>query len=411
MGTRARYVEFGRILDANGEGLDSGLAWVLEAPRSYTGEDTVEISAHGSTVVLNNVVEAAISAGATLARPGEFTRRAFLHGRMDLLQAEGVIDLIQAGSKHSLQNSYAHTYGRLSQLVRTLRGHVVRALALLEVNLDFVQEEDGFVRTEQITQELGAAVSLSHRLLETFEGSRRRQQGYSVALVGRPNVGKSTLFNALLGEDRAIVTQAPGTTRDVIEGHVVWGGDLVRLRDTAGIRTASGAAEVAGMKRTRQEAHDADLVLIVTDSSRPWSQADKELLTLPSDNSFLVVRNKIDKPCKQRIPDSVSEVVPTVSTSATAGTGVWDLRRAITTHLPQPQGIEGVGLTRQRHASLVERIHSACQNASRVLAEEEALECVAAELHTALSHCGELSGENVDEAVLDEIFSEFCIGK
>ena len=411
LGTRPRYVEYGRILDKNGAVLDSGLAWVLTGPRSYTGEDTVEISAHGSEMVLNNVVEAAIAGGATLARPGEFTRRAFVNGRMDLLQAEGVIDLIQAGSKHALQNSYGHTSDRLSQLVGTLKDHVVRALALLEVKLDFSQEEGGDVGSEQIIMELQTAVSLSHRLLETFAGSRRRQQGYSVALIGRPNVGKSTLFNALLGEDRAIVTHTPGTTRDVIEGQVMWEGDLVRLRDTAGIRAASGAAEVAGMERTRQEANDADLVLIVTDYSRPWSEADKELLTLPADNSFLIARNKIDKPCKQRIPAEISEAVSTVLTSAYAGTGVWDLRSAIVKHLPQTQEIEGVGLTRQRHASLVERIHSACQAAADVLAEEEMVECVASELHTALSYCGELLGENVGEAVLDEIFSEFCIGK
>ena len=411
LGTRPRYVEYGRILDKTGAELDSGLAWVLMGPRSYTGEDTVEISAHGSAMVLNNVVEAAIAGGATLARPGEFTRRAFVNGRMDLLQAEGVIDLIQAGSKHALQNSYGHTNGRLSQLVETLKDHVVRALALLEVKLDFSQEEDGDVGSEQIVQELEAAISLSHRLLETFAGSRRRQQGYSVALIGRPNVGKSTLFNALLGEDRAIVTHTPGTTRDVIEGQVVWGGDLVRLRDTAGIRAASGAAEVAGMERTRQEANDADLVLIVTDYSRPWSEADKQLLTLPADNSFLIVRNKFDKPCKQRIPVEISEAVSTVLTSAYTGTGVWDLRSAIMEHLPQTREIEGVGLTRQRHVNLVEQIHSACQTASDVLAAEEMVECVAAELHNALSHCGELLGENVDEAVLDEIFSEFCIGK
>lgn len=411
LGTRPRYVEYGRILDKNGAELDSGLAWVLKSPRSYTGEDTVEISAHGSAMVLNNVVEGAIAGGATLARPGEFTRRAFVNGRIDLLQAEGVIDLIQAGSQHALQNSYGHTSGRLSQLVGILKDHMVRALASLEVKLDFSQEEEGSEGTEKIIQELELAISLSHRLLETFAGSRRRQQGYSVALIGRPNVGKSTLFNALLGEDRAIVTHTPGTTRDVIEGQVMWGGDLVRLRDTAGIRAASGAAEVAGMKRTCQEANDADLVLIVTDYSRPWSEADNELLTLPANNSSLIVRNKIDKPCRQRVPVEISEAMTTVLTSAYSGTGVWDLRSAILKHLPQTREIEGVGLTRQRHANLVEQIHSACQTASDVLAEEEMVECVAAELHTALSHCGELLGENVDEAVLDEIFSEFCIGK
>ena len=411
LGKRPRYVEYGSILDENGAELDSGLAWVLKAPRSYTGEDTVEISAHASAVVLSSVVEAAIAAGATLARPGEFTRRAFVNGRMDLLQAEAVIDLIQAGSKHAMQNSYGHTSGRLSQLVGTLKCHVVRALAFLEVNLDFAQEGDGHVRTEQIFQELDPAISLSHQLLETFAGGRRRQQGFSVALIGRPNVGKSTLFNALLGEDRAIVTHTPGTTRDVIEGQVVWGGDLVRLRDTAGLRTASGAVEVEGMRRTRQEANDADLVLIVTDSSRPWSERDEELLTLAGGGSFLIIRNKIDMPCKQRIPDTVSEHVLTFSISAVLRTGHRDLKGAITRFLPKARTVEGVGLIRQRHASLIERVHSACQDSYRMLAEGDMTECVAAELHAALSHCGELLGENVDEAVLDDIFSEFCIGK
>ncbi len=411
LGARPRYVEYGRILDENGADLDSGLAWVLKAPASYTGEDTVEISVHASEVVLNSAVEAAIAIGATLARPGEFTRRAFVNGRMDLLQAEAVIDLIQAGSKHALQNSYGHTSGRLSKLVGTLKDQVVRALALLEVNLDFAQEEDGHVRTEQVFQELDAAISLSHQLLETFAGSRRRQQGYSVALVGRPNAGKSTLFNALLGEDRAIVTHTPGTTRDVIEGEVVWGGDLVRLRDTAGLRAASGAVEVEGMRRTRQEANDADLVLVVTDSSRPWSEADEELLTLSAGGSFLIVRNKIDIPCKQRIPDMVSDRAMTISISAAVRTGLLDLKGAIMRSLPNAQNVEGVGLTRQRHATLIERVHSACQGSHRMLQEGGMAECVAAELHSALSHCGELLGENVDEAVLDDIFSEFCIGK
>ena len=411
LGARPRYVEYGRILDENGADLDSGLAWVLKAPGSYTGEDTVEISAHASVVVLNSVVEAAIAVGAALARPGEFTRRAFVNGRMDLLQAEAVIDLIQAGSKHALQNSYGHTSGRLSKLVGTLKGQVVRALALLEVNLDFAQEEDGHVRTEQIFRELDAAISLSHQLHETFAGSSRRQQGYSVALIGRPNVGKSTLFNALLGEDRAIVTHTPGTTRDVIEGQVVWGGDMVRLRDTAGLRAASGAVEVEGMRRTRQEANDADLVLVVTDYSRPWSEADEELLTLPAGGSFLVVRNKIDMPCKQRIPEVVSERVVTISTSAVGRTGLWDLKGAIMSLLPKARTVEGVGLTRQRHATHIERVNLACQDSHKMLAEGDMAECVAAELHAALSHCGDLLGENVDEAVLDDIFSEFCIGK
>ena len=411
LGTRPRYVEYGRVTDGNGQTLDTGLAWVLKAPRSYTGEDTVEISAHGSTMVLNSIVEAAISAGATLARPGEFTRRAFENGRMDLLQAEAVIDLIQAGSKHAVINSYGHTSGRLSQLVGTLKGHVVRAMALLEVHLDFSHEEDGCFRTEQIAQELEAAISLSHRLLETFPGTLRRKQGFSVALIGRPNVGKSTLFNALLGEDRAIVTHTPGTTRDVVEGQVVWEGDLVRLRDTAGLRAASGVAEVEGIRRTRQEAKDADLVLVITDYSRPWSGAEEELLALAADSPFLIVRNKTDKQCKQKIPEKVFGRAPTISTSAATGIGVWGLREAIIGRLPKTREFEGIGLSRQRHAVLFEEIHAACQNALMILSQEEMVECVAAELHAALLHCGELLGENVEEAVLDEVFSEFCIGK
>ena len=411
LGTRPRYVEYGRVTDENGQTLDTCLAWVLEGPRSYTGEDTVEISAHGSIMVLNSILEAAISAGATLARPGEFTRRAFENGRMDLLQAEAVVDLIQAGSKHAVINSYGHTSGRLSQLVGTLKGHVVRAMALLEVHLDFSHEEDGCFRTELIAKEMEAAMSLSHQLLGTFPGTLRRKQGFSVALIGRPNVGKSTLFNALLGEDRAIVTHSPGTTRDVVEGQVVWEGDLVRLRDTAGLRAASGVAEVEGIRRTRQEAKDADVVLVITDHSRPWSAAEEELLALAADSSLLIVRNKTDKQCKQRIPERVVGRAPAISTSAATGRGVWELREAIVGSLPKAREFEGVGLSRQRHAVLFEQIHTACKNAARAFSQGEMAECVAAELHAALFHCGELLGKNVDEAVLDEVFSEFCIGK
>ena len=278
LGERIRHIEYGRVVDGNRE-IDTGLAWALKAPNSYTGEDTIEISCHGSSLVLETLVQVSVANGAVPASQGEFTRRAFLNGRLDLLQAEAVVDLIQAGNKFDLENAYGHTRGRLSNLVRQLKSRLIRSLSLLEVGLDFSDEDVDEVCRQQILDEIHKAIESGRQLSDTFEGSRRRQDGLLVVLAGRPNVGKSTLLNSLLGEEKAIVTPIPGTTRDLVEGRTTWAGETVRVLDTAGLRVGGGLVEKEGIRRTRESIANADLVLAILDASRAVSYTH---LTLPT---------------------------------------------------------------------------------------------------------------------------------
>ena len=405
LGQRVRHVEFGKVF-IDGKEVDTGLGWVLKGPRSYTGEDTVEISCHGSIVVLESLVQAAISRGAVLAAPGEFTRRAFLHGRLDLLQAEAVIDLIQAGSQSSLDSAYGSVDGRLSQLILELKDRIVKALSLVEVGLDFNEEDIGDVNWVPVAEYLRDALSLATRLVGTFEGNRRRRDGILIAIFGRPNVGKSTLLNVLLGEDRAIVTPVPGTTRDIIEGRTVWDGVSVRLSDSAGIRSSGDPVEQEGVSRALRAAREADFVLSVLDSSVEWQDADRVVLDLLFDLPGLIVLNKSDLPRKIQLPVNISSRHSPIEISALTGKGLHALQRLVLERTPLPSLIGGVGLTRQRHCDCLSRV---------VLSLEKGCGMVSsglfAELQEGLGAIGEMLGERIDDDILDRIFSDFCIGK
>ena len=411
LGQRVRHVEYGRIW-AGGREIDTGVAWVFAAPHSYTGEDTVEISCHGSAVVLESVVEEAISLGAAAAAPGEFTRRAFLNGRLDLLEAEAVIDLIQASSKAHLDNAYGLASGRLSKMVRELKKQLVKMLSLLEIGLDFSDEDINDIGRQEIQTVLHEVVESSLRLAETFEGTRRRQEGYLVVLIGRPNVGKSTLLNVLLGEDRAIVTPLPGTTRDLVEGRTTWAGETVRLVDTAGIRQSRNLIEKEGIERASQVVGEADVVLAVFDSSAESCEDDMAVLDLlPADKKSIAVFNKVDLPVissrsKIEVRASVS-----VEISALREFGIEELKREVTALLPQRGEIDGIGITRQRHQDCLLRVAKSGAVAEELLRSSQPDECVVAELQDALNALGEMLGETIEEEVLDSIFSQFCIGK
>ena len=410
IGARIRRVEYGRIW-AGGREIDTGVAWAFQAPHSFTGEDTVEISCHGSMVVLESVVEEALRLGASAAAPGEFTRRAFVNGRLDLLQAEAVIDLIQACSKGTLDNAYGMAGGRLSAMVRKLKEQVVKALSLLEVGLDFSDEDIDEIGRRQIRGELVELVEFSRRLAETFEGAKRRQEGYLVALIGRPNVGKSTLLNVLLGEERAIVTSVPGTTRDLVEGRAIWGSEAVRLVDTAGIRPTTDPVERKGVERAEQLVERADLVLAIFDTSVPWNDEDQAVLELIPYDKSIAIFNKVDLP---RILDESTvsnKGASVVEISALTEQGIDELKRASINMLPQMAAIDGVGITRQRHQDCLLRVAGSGAEAGKLLASRQPDECVVAELQVALEALGEMLGERTDEDVLDYIFSEFCIGK
>ena len=413
LGDRIRHVEFGRVLSEDGCEIDTGLAWVFKAPRSYTGEDTVEISCHGSQVVLETLVQAAISFGATAAAPGEFTRRAFCNGRLDLLQAEAVVDLIQSGSQEGLSSAYGHASGRLSGLVRDLKSIIIKALSLVEIGLDFVDEDIDIVERQKLLDPIQQAHDLVQSLLDTFEGSRRRQNGFLIALVGRPNVGKSTLFNALLGEERAIVTPIPGTTRDLVEGSTVWEGATVRLVDTAGIRRADGPVESEGIQRAQKAGRSADLVFAVFDASTQWRGEDCEILELFGNTPCIAVFNKSDLSHKSKLPEIAGfpHILSQVSVSALTGEGLVPLRQKAMGVMPKPSLVEGVSITRQRHQDCLVRVRNHTDAALELFLAGQLDECLVVELREALLALGEMLGEDISEEVLDRIFSDFCIGK
>lgn len=414
LGTRARRVEYGEVCDRTGARVDTALAWVLRGPLSYTGEDMVEITTHGSDVVLERVLNAALEAGAALAGPGEFTRRAFLNGRLDLLQAEAVVDVIQAGGRRSLGLAYGHLRGRLSREVDALTASLTAVLAELEVGLDFPEDEVEPRGRVDLARGLERFVSRADALLDTFEGARRRQQGRLVALVGRPNVGKSTLLNALLGEERAIVTPVPGTTRDLVEGRCVWSGEIVRLVDTAGLRAGGEEVEKQGVARARSVLTAADVVVPVLDGSVPWTAEDGEVAAAVAGRPVVWVVSKGDLPRQLQLPQGVPGVADgagPVEVSGLLGTGLGALRAAVVDRWEVSGSGQEVALTRQRHRDLLTRAREGAAHGHRALAGGEPEECAAAALRGALGALGELVGREVDDAVLDQIFSEFCIGK
>ena len=410
LGKRIRRVEYGRVM-ADGHPIDQGLAWVLKGPHSYTGEDTVEISCHGSPLILETLIQEALGKGAVLAAPGEFTRRAFLNGRLDLLQAEAVIDLVRAGTQHHLDNAYGHASGRLSERIRQLKDLWVKALSRIEVGLDFAEEDIPPLDYQQLLQQVHQATREASSLAETFEGARRRQQGYLVALIGRPNVGKSTLLNTLLAEDRAIVTPFPGTTRDLIEGRAIWNGETVRLVDTAGMRFSSDPIEQEGIDRAHKLAASADLVLAVLDSSVEWHEEDRPVLECLRHRAGLVVLNKSDLPRRLRLVEPWQESFSCVEISALTGMGADVLQQVASELLPRPTLVDGVGITRQRHQNCLLRAVGAGERAIALLEKGHVDECVALELQEALGALGEMLGENAGEEVLDRIFADFCVGK
>ena len=411
LGKRVRYVEYGRIW-AGGRAIDTGVAWVFAAPHSYTGEDTVEISCHGSMVVLESVVEEALNLGAIVAAPGEFTRRAFLNGRLDLLEAEAVIDLIQASSRAHLDSAYGLASGRLSNMVKELKSQLVKVLSLLEIGLDFSDEDIDSIGRQEIQTALCKVVESSFQLAETFEGTRRRQEGYLVVLIGRPNVGKSTLLNVLLGEDRAIVTPLPGTTRDLVEGRTTWAGEAIRLVDTAGIRHSHNLIEKEGIERASQAVREADVVLAVFDSSTEVCEDDMSVLDLlPANKKSIAVFNKVDLPDSGTRFKVEAQTSVSVEISALREFGIEELKRKLTAQLPQRGEIDGIGIIRQRHQDCLLRVARSGALAEELIRSNQPDECVVAELQDALNALGEMLGEGIEEEVLDSIFSQFCVGK
>lgn len=410
-----RRLVYGSILSTAGKRLDVGfLAW-MPSPRSYTGEDVVEFHCHGGPLLLRQVLGALVNSGARPAGPGEFTRRAFLNGKLDLTQAEAVIDIIRAQTSLSLSSARGRLEGGLSRKVSSLKAPLVELLAHMEAELDFTEEEIDGLPPEEISSKLSEAVSVVKRLISTFAEGRALREGLKVLILGRPNAGKSSLLNVLLQEERAIVTPIPGTTRDVIEETLELKGMPVRLMDTAGLRDATDEVEAIGVRLAKGRVEEAGLIIFVADLTAEFS-GDIEILSgLPSAKT-VIAANKMDigseKIGQARAAFEGFDVVPI---SATSEEGIELLKDLIfekaaggRAALEAPLGELVASI---RHRDCLVKCLEALERAKDAVAAGIPRELVATDIRASIDSLGEITGETTSEDILDIIFSSFCIGK
>jgi len=408
-----RRALFGAVRDPHGGSpLDEAFLTYFKAPRSYTREDVVELSVHGSPAVLESILKTGTEAGARPARPGEFTLRAYLNGRLDILQAEAVNDLIRSASLVQARISARQLGGSLSRKMSKIRGRLVVLLSRLEAGLEF--PEDGLRPSAAAgLKTLAALENDLERLVASHEAGRALAEGVALAIVGKTNVGKSTLFNALLEEDRAIVTPFPGTTRDFLREKMVLDGVVFHLVDMAGLGRAAHPVEKTGMARGLKIAKDADGLLIVLDASRPPAAEDERLLRRFQGKKAIVVLNKTDlgRKLTGRALHGLAGKTPVVEISALKGRNIDRLRRTIgETFVPDARLSEEI-ILHARQKECLEGLLGALRRARDVLARGHSEEICAEEIRTAMSHLGELVGEVRTDEVLEAIFGRFCVGK
>src|SRR5262245_11934416 len=393
-----------------GDVIDQAVVTYFQAPRSFTREDLVEISCHGSPVVLRGVLGFALEAGARLASPGEFTLRAFLRGRIDLVQAEAIHDLIEAQTLFQAKVAQQQAAGSISRRVRPIKEKLVQLIALLEAGIDFADDDVSVLPEAEIGSRLREIEAGLAPLRASFALGKIVSSGLSIALAGRPNVGKSSVFNALLHEDRSIVTEIPGTTRDLVSETTQIQGIPVRLMDTAGIREANDRVEQLGIDRSVEALADADQVLFIVDGSEPWTTLDAEILLRLEGRSYLLVVNKVDltqELDEQSFPLGAKLVC---RVSAKTGQGIDDLRRALFKEYGWHEG-QGDLVTNLRQEQLIESTLLALEKCQNSLINQMPHEVILLDLYSALKALNALTGETTVEDILDNIFSTFCIGK
>jgi tRNA modification GTPase len=413
---KSHHLYYGEIIDPeNGNPLDEVLLALMRKPKTYTREDVLEINCHGGYLVLRRVLEVVLGQGVRLAEPGEFTKRAFLNGRIDLSQAEAVVDVIRAKTAKSLKIANQQLKGDLSHEIEGLRERVVRSLASVEALIDFPDEEID-VDEDVIRGDLEEAQRNAGELIASYEEGKIYRDGVSVGIVGKTNVGKSSLLNVLLRENRAIVTPIPGTTRDVIEEAVNIQEIPIRLVDTAGIRRASNAIEREGVRLAKGKVSEADMVILVIDGSRRLDKYDWEIIDEVKEKNKVVAVNKTDLPIKTSV-EQVQALLPNtraVEISALRNRGIDALKESIFCTVTG----DGVGreagevvVANARHKRALEESLESLRRAKEGIEGGVPIELVALELRSCLDHLGEIRGETTAEEVLERIFSQFCIGK
>ena len=406
----------GNLLGPDGETVDDCLAVFFPAPHSYTGEDSAEFHCHGSPIVLRLGLQALFAQGARQAGPGEFTRQAFLNGKLDLTEAEAVMDLIDAESAAAAKNALSQLGGSLRRMVEGVRDGLVDIASRFYAVVDYPDEDIEDIHPREIEAALRTADETLTRLLASFQRGQVLRAGVPAAILGRPNAGKSSLLNALLGYDRAIVTDIPGTTRDTVEEKCVLGGVLLRLIDTAGLRETEDAVEKLGTERSRRAAEDAGLVLALIDGSQPVTPEDEAILRLAAGKErWLLLLTKSDLPQKAVLPrlSALPGTAPAavLSLSAKTGSGIPALETAVAELFPQGEAETGSLLTNPRQADAVGRALDAVRRAEESLSLGLTPDVILTDAEEALSALGELTGATAREEIVSAIFSRFCVGK
>lgn len=402
----------GRIRDPrSGAVLDEVLLTVMRKPRSYTGETVVEVQCHGGVFLVREILRLILSQGARHAEPGEFTKRAFLNGRIDLAQAEAVLDLIQARTQEGVSLAVKQAQGGISDWVDAMRNSLLDCIVQVEAAIDFPEEEIELLQRDQLTQKISKFGDEIRQIISTYEWGRLYREGARVCICGRPNVGKSSLLNTLVGEERVIVTPVPGTTRDVVEESLNLGGLSVVLWDTAGLRETEDQVERIGVDLSKRYIEKADLVMLVLDGSKELT-ADDESLLRKIDKKMMVVLNKDDLP--RNLNRKALEAFHTdgiYSVSAKLGSGIEALKNGLRDMLLGVNAESPIVITNLRHKSALIRCENALNNVQKSLCENQPAEFVAVDLNDAKEALEEIIGKVDNEDILERIFSQFCIGK
>lgn len=389
---------------------DQVVLTLFVAPSSYTGEDVVEVSAHGSPVTLHSILRAAVSAGARLAEPGEFTLRAFLNNKLDLVQAEAVADLIDAVTPLQARAAFDQLEGTLTTAIRTIDQTLFDTMAKLEASLDFPDEGYHFVAPKEARESIAAVIAAIDTLLKNASRGRMIREGAAVAIVGAPNVGKSSLFNTLLNANRAIVTAIPGTTRDLLTEQADIGGLSLSLIDTAGVRDTADVVEREGVARARAAVSIADLTIVLLDRSRPLTMDDRELIGITSDRPRVVVWNKIDLP--PSLPLEPLDPIQAIAISVATGAGIERLIEAIGIALNSGEALRDTPrVTNVRHTALLEKARESLTRASTALESAVSEEFPLLDIQEASAALQEITGQRTTDDLLRHIFERFCIGK
>ena len=404
-------IRFGYVVDENQNALDQVLVSYFKSPKSYTGEDVIEINCHGGNVSTREILELVLKNGARLAEPGEFTKRAFLNGKLDLTQAEAVIELINSKSDKESKASYKQLEGLLGAKIKEIKQDIIDLLVDIEANIDYPEYDIEEVRRERIYNVLSANVAKLETLEKSFESGKILRDGVSTVIIGKPNVGKSSLLNRLVKEDRAIVTEIAGTTRDTIEEYITIRGIPLKLVDTAGIHETDDIVESIGVNKSKKAIDESELVLLMLDATRELSKEDEELLEATKNKNRIILINKID--ADKKINKDMFKNDKIIEMSTKTLTGIEELEETIEEmfNISELNMENEIVITNVRHKNLIHKAAEEIKNAIISIKNGLPIDMLSIDLQEALQNLGEITGESISEEVVKGIFAKFCVGK